>query len=75
MGSQAYLDHLLAQHISGEQEGFPIAEQIAAMLAAAKRLFRLQEMALPPGLAHRVEVCLRTPLRHRSRQVRWKPLP
>lgn len=41
MDSQEDLDHLIAQHISGEKEGFPIDEKIASMLAAAKRLFRL----------------------------------
>ena len=75
MDSQAYLDQLLAQHLSGEPEGFPIAEQSASVLAAAKRLLRLEEMARPPGLTHRVAVSLRTPIRHRSRQERWKPLP
>jgi len=68
MESQEYLDHVIAQHISGENLGFPSDEQIPSMLAAAKRLFRLQEIALPPGLTHRVEVSLRTHIRNRSRQ-------
>ena len=59
MPTEEDLDQLIDQHVSGESRFAPINDEIAALLAAAKRLVQLQEIAIPPAFAHRLEVSLR----------------
>lgn len=59
MPTEEDLDQLIDQHVSGENRFAPINDEIAALLAAAKRLVQLQEIAIPPEFAHRLEVSLR----------------
>ena len=59
MPTEEDLDHLIDQHVSGENQLSLIDDEIAALLVAAKRLVQLQAIAIPPEFAHRLEVSLR----------------
>jgi hypothetical protein len=59
MHIEGYLDHLIDQHVSGENQFSPIDDEIAALLAAAKMLVQLQEIDIPPEFAHRMELSIR----------------
>lgn len=48
MDAEEYLDHLIDQQVSGENQLSPTDEEIAALLAAAQMLLQLQEIAIPP---------------------------
>lgn len=62
------LDHLIDQPISGENHLSPTENEIAALLAAAKRLIQLQEIAIPFEFAHHLEVSLRARIHTIRRQ-------
>ena len=68
MNAQEYLDHLIDQHNYGGKRFAPIDETIAPMLAAARMLVQLQEVAIPPEFAHHLEVSLRACIHNLSRQ-------
>ena len=68
MKAEDDLDQLIEQHLSGGELLPHCAETMAPLLAAAKRLVQLQEMALPPEFAHHLEVSLRARIRHLRRQ-------
>ena len=53
MNTQADLNHLIDQRLSGEQQVSPIDEESAFLLVAAKMLVQLQEIALPLDFARR----------------------
>jgi hypothetical protein len=59
MPTEEDLDHLIDQHVSGENQLSPSDDEIAALLAAAKRLVQLQEIDIPPEFAHRMELSIR----------------
>jgi hypothetical protein len=59
MHTEEYLDHLSDQHVSGENQFSAIDDEIAALLAVAKMLVQLQEIAIPPEFVHRMEVSIR----------------
>ncbi len=68
MQTEEYLDHLIDQHISGENQLSPTDDEIAALLAAAKRLLQLQESAIPSEFAHHLEVSIRARTHNIRRQ-------
>jgi hypothetical protein len=68
MQTKEYLDHLIDQHISGENQLSPTDDEIAALLAAAKRLLQLQEIAIPSEFAHHLEVSIRARTHNIRRQ-------
>ncbi len=59
MPTEEDLDHLIDQHLSGENQLSSIDDEIAPLLAAAKRLVQLQEISIPPEFAHRLELYIR----------------
>ena len=75
MKAQTDLDQVIEQHHPGGQ--LPVAgdETRAPLLAAARMLVQLQQIALPPEFARHLEASLRTRLRQLSRRERGESCP
>jgi hypothetical protein len=68
MKPEEYLDGLIERREHG-QESLPVAnDEIAARLAAAQALTQLREIDIPPELARRLELCIRTRAQDLARQ-------
>ncbi len=59
MHAEEYLDHLIDQQVYREEQFSPSDDEIAVSLAAARMLVQLQELAIPPEFAHRMELDIR----------------
>ena len=68
MKAEEDLDHVIDQLLDGGKSVAPIDDTITPMLAAAKLLTQLQEIAIPPEFAQQLEVSLRARIRNRSPQ-------
>ncbi len=68
MHTEEYLDHLIDQQISGENQLSPTSGEIAALLAAAKMFIRLQEIPIRLEFTHHLEGSLRARTHHLHRQ-------
>jgi hypothetical protein len=68
MQTEEYLDQMIEQHISEENQLSPTGDEIAALLAAAKRLLQLQEIAIPSEFACHLEVSIRARTHNIRRQ-------
>ena len=68
MKAQADLDQVIEQHLSGSKPLVPGEETMAPLLAAARMLVQVQQLAIPPEFAHHLEVSLRA----RIRQLSWQ---
>ena len=63
MNPEEYLDHLLESRARGEAQLSVTDDGIKASLASAEILTRLQEIAVPPEFASRVETSMRSRIR------------
>ncbi len=59
MNAEEELDHLIDQRVSRENQFSPSDDETAVSLAAAWMLVQLQELALPPEFAHRMDFSIR----------------
>ena len=59
MNTEEYLDHLIDQHVYKEKQFSTSDDEVAVSLAAARMLVQLQELAIPPEFAHRMELYIR----------------
>jgi hypothetical protein len=68
MNHEEYLDRLIERR-AYEEVHIPVAnDKVAASLAAAEVLAQLQEIEVPPGFAHRLELSIRTRARSLAEQ-------
>ena len=75
MQAPADLDQVSERRLSEGQPLAPVQETKALLLAAARMLVQVQQIALPPEFARHLEVSLRARMRQLSWQEREEPYP
>jgi hypothetical protein len=71
MNAEEDLDHLSDQQVSRENQFSPSDDEIAVSLAAAWMLVQLQELAIPPEFAHRMEFSIRARAHLKPERGTW----
>ena len=75
MRTQADLDQVMEQRLSGGKPFVPGEETVLPLLAAARMLAQLQRIAIPPEFARHLEGSLRARMRRLSWQERGESSP